>query len=63
MKYRCTRTVEHDQVRYHPGDKIEISGKARDDLLEVGAIEPFNKPFAAKPVSVVLKPKEESANV
>lgn len=60
MKYRCTRPVQHDRRRYEPGALIEVYGKHADALLECGAIEPMNKPFAAKRVSVSLQPKEKT---
>lgn len=58
MKYRCMCLVEHDGRRYEAGAILQISGKQADELLKCGAIELFNKPFAAKRVTVSLQSKE-----
>lgn len=63
MKYRVCRTVDCDGQRYLTGALIEVSGHQADELLECGAIEPFNKPFSAKRVSVSVPLDKDHSNV
>lgn len=63
MKYRACKTVDCDGKRYLTGDPIEVSGDQAAELLECGAIEPLNKPFSAKSVSVSVALKQDNSNV
>lgn len=48
MKYKALTNIHHDNTHYAPGDEMELSGAEAAQLLDMGAIEPLVKPFAAK---------------
>ncbi len=49
MKYKVTRNVNHDNVKYAEGDEIELSLQEAMPLIECKAIEQIIKPFSKNP--------------
>jgi hypothetical protein len=52
MKYKTLVNVNHNNRKYGIGDLIELSDNEAAPLLECKAIEPQNKPYAARTVTV-----------
>lgn len=46
MKYKVTRSIQHDNEKFIEGDEIEISLHEAKPLLECKAIERIIKPFS-----------------
>ena len=46
MKYRVTRTIDHNNEKFTEGDEIELAIHEANPLLECKAIEQIFKPFS-----------------
>lgn len=63
MKFRTRRLVNHNLRDYPEGTEIELNSNDSAELLRLGAIEEFHKPFQAKRVFVSIKTEQENDNV
>jgi hypothetical protein len=46
MQYKATSHIKHSGVDYHAGDMLDLSTEEAQQLLEYGAIDPVDRPFA-----------------
>ena len=46
MQYKATSHINHNGIDYHAGDPLDLSTEEASPLLEAGAIEPVDVPFA-----------------
>ena len=46
MQFIATSHIKRDGIEYHAGDLLDLSTEEARQLLEAGAIEPVDLPFA-----------------
>jgi hypothetical protein len=46
MQYKATSHIKHNADNYYAGDLLDLSTEEARQLLEVGAVEPVDLPFA-----------------
>lgn len=63
MRYRTCVNVNYNGDQYPAGSMIELGDKDAAELLECGAIEKVNKPFAAKSLNISVQLDKGDDNV
>ncbi len=46
MRFKAIGNVHHNNIKYRPGEEIELTEVEAAPLLKVKAIEPYAKPFS-----------------
>jgi hypothetical protein len=63
VKFRALTKINHDNIDYFPGETIELNKRHAEELLKCGAVEPLNKPFAAKSLGFTVAINKGNENV
>lgn len=48
MQYKATQPIKHDGITYPPGQLLDLTTEEAHQLIEIGAVEPVDVPFARK---------------
>lgn len=48
MQYNATQPIKHNGIKYPPGQLLDLTTEEAHQLIEIGAVEPVDVPFAKK---------------
>jgi hypothetical protein len=48
MQYKATQPIKHNGSTHAPGQLLDLTTKEAQQLIELGAVEPVDVPFARK---------------
>ena len=48
MQYKATQSIKHNGIRHAPGELLDLTTEEARQLIEIGAVESVDVPFAKK---------------